>query len=176
MLARLGCRLELPLPVLHVRRSLSVGSSEQTVSSRSHARLATLSCLAVMQFCRPHRSAQRGPLLPCQEELGEPKDDSAVTAGIAMLLLPLLVLAPFPSELLVALDQIGNATFEGGSGGFGGGYDPSIPPHLKVVSPEARSCDVSLGLQDARGSTRTVRDQLAFHTKLQSMWQHVATY
>lgn len=54
---------------------------------------------------------QRGPLLPCSEELGEPKDEAAITAGLAMLFLPLLVLAPFPTELMLAVEELGNAGF-----------------------------------------------------------------
>ncbi|KAG1675957.1 hypothetical protein FOA52_014201 [Chlamydomonas sp. UWO 241] len=54
---------------------------------------------------------QRGPLLPCAEELGEPTDETSVTTGLAMLFLPLLVLAPYPIELFLAMEEVGSATF-----------------------------------------------------------------
>jgi hypothetical protein len=49
--------------------------------------------------------------MPCSEELSEPKDEGAVTLGIALLLLPLMVLAPFPSEIMAALAEISQASF-----------------------------------------------------------------
>eukprot|EP00195_Chlamydomonas_chlamydogama_P008095 CAMPEP_0202901442 /NCGR_PEP_ID=MMETSP1392-20130828/14253_1 /ASSEMBLY_ACC=CAM_ASM_000868 /TAXON_ID=225041 /ORGANISM="Chlamydomonas chlamydogama, Strain SAG 11-48b" /LENGTH=475 /DNA_ID=CAMNT_0049587999 /DNA_START=68 /DNA_END=1495 /DNA_ORIENTATION=+ len=49
---------------------------------------------------------QRGPVLPCSEELGAPKDDKAITAGLALLALPLLVLAPYPIELVLAMQEM----------------------------------------------------------------------
>ncbi len=56
---------------------------------------------------------QRGPLPPCYEELSEPGEEGSaeVTSGLALLGLPLLVLAPYPLELVLAFDQLGSASF-----------------------------------------------------------------
>ena len=63
---------------------------------------------ALPYFAHP----QRGPVMPCAEELSEPSDEGgAVTAGIGMLTLPLLVLAPYPIELMLAFEQLGQASF-----------------------------------------------------------------
>ena len=51
---------------------------------------------------------QRGPVLPCKEELSEPKDQALVNQGIAMLALPLLVLLPYPVQLIRAFVELGN--------------------------------------------------------------------
>lgn len=53
---------------------------------------------------------QRGPLMPCEEEISKPKDESAVTLGLGLLLLPLLILAPYPTALLTSLDQISSSS------------------------------------------------------------------
>ena len=51
-------------------------------------------------------------MLPCREELSEPSDEKGtVTAAGALLALPLLVLAPFPIELMMAVNELGKATF-----------------------------------------------------------------
>lgn len=49
---------------------------------------------------------QRGPVLPCQEELSAPQDDATKKTAYALLLLPLLVLLPYPVELLVAMQDL----------------------------------------------------------------------
>jgi hypothetical protein len=50
---------------------------------------------------------QRGPVLPCQEELSVPQDEGTKkTAYALLLLLPLLVLLPYPVELLVAMQSM----------------------------------------------------------------------
>jgi membrane-associated protease RseP (regulator of RpoE activity) len=49
---------------------------------------------------------QRGPLLPCEDELSVPKDEGARRLGAALLGLPLLMLLPFPVELAVALQNM----------------------------------------------------------------------
>lgn len=49
---------------------------------------------------------QRGPILPCQEELSAPQDASTKNTAIALLLMPLLVLLPYPVELLLALKDL----------------------------------------------------------------------
>lgn len=49
---------------------------------------------------------QRGPVLPCQEELSAPQDPSTKNTATALLLLPLLVLLPYPVELLVAIQDL----------------------------------------------------------------------
>lgn len=49
---------------------------------------------------------QRGPVLPCQEELSVPQDASTRNTATALLLLPLLVLLPYPVELLVAMQNM----------------------------------------------------------------------
>lgn len=51
---------------------------------------------------------QRGPILPCQEELSQPTDQTARNIGFALLGLPLLVLLPYPIELLLAAQQLPN--------------------------------------------------------------------
>ena len=53
---------------------------------------------------------QRGPLMPCQEEISTPKDESAVTLGLGLLLLPLLILAPYPTGLLASIDQLSSTS------------------------------------------------------------------
>lgn len=49
---------------------------------------------------------QRGPILPCEDEISEPQDSKDRWMGIALLLLPLLVLLPFPVELAVAIQNL----------------------------------------------------------------------
>lgn len=49
---------------------------------------------------------QRGPLLPCAEELSEPRSELNRAAGLALLALPLLVLLPAPVDLMAALEQL----------------------------------------------------------------------
>lgn len=51
---------------------------------------------------------QRGPLLPCSEEVSAPKDAGLRAAGLALLALPLLVLLPYPVDLMAALAQLGD--------------------------------------------------------------------
>jgi len=51
---------------------------------------------------------QRGPVLPCNNEMAEPTDKNAVLRGAALLGLPLLVLLPYPVELLVAIRDMAN--------------------------------------------------------------------
>lgn len=53
---------------------------------------------------------QRGPVLPCEEELSQPQDESSKLLGAALLALPLLVLLPFPVELAVALKDLQEPT------------------------------------------------------------------
>ena len=57
----------------------------------------------------PFPHTQRGPILPCLEELGKPRDEKAITAGVALLALPLLVLTPYPAELVLAFEQLTRA-------------------------------------------------------------------
>ena len=49
---------------------------------------------------------QRGPILPCQEEISKPADQATRTTAAALLALPLLVLLPYPIELLLAAQQM----------------------------------------------------------------------
>jgi hypothetical protein len=49
---------------------------------------------------------QRGPILPCQQELAPPSDASAKQLGTWLYLLPLLVLPGFPVDLIVAFNQL----------------------------------------------------------------------
>jgi hypothetical protein len=49
---------------------------------------------------------QRGPVLPCQEELSEPTDARTKNIALALYALPLLVLLPYPVELLLALQNL----------------------------------------------------------------------
>ncbi|KAF8055831.1 EGY2 [Scenedesmus sp. PABB004] len=53
---------------------------------------------------------QRGPQLPCQEELSVPTDAGARNTAFALLGLPLLVLLPYPIELLMAVQQLPDPT------------------------------------------------------------------
>jgi membrane-associated protease RseP (regulator of RpoE activity) len=53
---------------------------------------------------------QRGPLLPCEEELSAPKDERSKLLGAVLLGLPLLLLLPFPVELAVALRSLQDPT------------------------------------------------------------------
>lgn len=74
----------------------------------------TIIALAIASFFNPLAfywvllilTLQRGPILPCQEELSAPQDASTKNAAIALLLMPLLVLLPYPVELLVALKDL----------------------------------------------------------------------
>lgn len=74
----------------------------------------TIIALAIASFFNPLAfywvvlilALQRGPVLPCQEELSEPTDKSTKRTATALLLLPLLVLLPYPVELLVALKDM----------------------------------------------------------------------
>eukprot|EP00878_Enallax_costatus_P024670 GHUV01026347.1.p1 GENE.GHUV01026347.1~~GHUV01026347.1.p1 ORF type:complete len:370 (+),score=121.97 GHUV01026347.1:911-2020(+) len=51
---------------------------------------------------------QRGPILPCQEEVSKPADQATRTTAAVLLALPLLVLLPYPIELLLAAQQMPN--------------------------------------------------------------------
>ncbi|MEW5302770.1 MAG: hypothetical protein WDW36_005518 [Sanguina aurantia] len=48
---------------------------------------------------------QRGPVLPCNEELSAPPEGDQRNTAIALLMLPLLILVPYPVDLLDALVQ-----------------------------------------------------------------------
>jgi hypothetical protein len=74
----------------------------------------TIIALAIDSFFNPLAfywvllilTLQRGPILPCQEELSAPQDAGAKNTALALLLLPLLVLLPYPVELLVAIQDL----------------------------------------------------------------------
>lgn len=78
--------------------------------------LATIAAMAVSSLASPLAFfwvalvliLQRGPVSPCSEEFSEPGDQSQITLGAGLLLLPLLVLVPFPFELAEALSEMGN--------------------------------------------------------------------
>jgi hypothetical protein len=53
---------------------------------------------------------QRGPLLPCCEELTPIAEPGTKNTALALLLLPLLVLLPYPVELLVAMKDLPDPT------------------------------------------------------------------
>jgi hypothetical protein len=53
---------------------------------------------------------QRGPLLPCQEELSAPADAGTRNTAALLLCLPLVVLLPYPIELLVAVKDLPDPT------------------------------------------------------------------
>eukprot|EP00882_Tetradesmus_deserticola_P027771 GHRQ01030895.1.p1 GENE.GHRQ01030895.1~~GHRQ01030895.1.p1 ORF type:complete len:152 (+),score=42.22 GHRQ01030895.1:938-1393(+) len=77
----------------------------------------TIIGLAIYSFSNPLAfywvvlvlALQRGPILPCQEELSEPSEGNP-NRGIARALyaLPLLVLLPYPVEYLLALQKLPN--------------------------------------------------------------------
>ncbi|KAI8476224.1 MAG: hypothetical protein J3K34DRAFT_401610 [Monoraphidium minutum] len=49
---------------------------------------------------------QRGPALPCQQEVAPPADAGARRLGLALLWLPLLVLPPLPVDLILAFRDL----------------------------------------------------------------------
>eukprot|EP00879_Flechtneria_rotunda_P029446 GHRR01031853.1.p1 GENE.GHRR01031853.1~~GHRR01031853.1.p1 ORF type:complete len:370 (+),score=107.16 GHRR01031853.1:447-1556(+) len=53
---------------------------------------------------------QRGPILPCQEELSVPADQQKKSVALALYALPLLVLLPYPIELLLAVQNLPDPT------------------------------------------------------------------
>lgn len=53
---------------------------------------------------------QRGPILPCQEELSVPEDGVERRIALCLYALPLLVLAPYPVELLLAVQNLPDPT------------------------------------------------------------------
>lgn len=53
---------------------------------------------------------QRGPILPCQEELSRSADAGTRNTAALLLALPLLVLLPYPVDLLVAMQQMPDPT------------------------------------------------------------------
>ncbi|GBF98071.1 peptidase M50 [Raphidocelis subcapitata] len=53
---------------------------------------------------------QRGPLLPCQQEIAPPSDPGQRRLGYALLVLPLLVLPPLPVELVLAVKNMAAPT------------------------------------------------------------------
>jgi hypothetical protein len=53
---------------------------------------------------------QRGPALPCQQEVAPPADEGERRLGLALLALPLLVLPPLPVELILAFKDMGAPT------------------------------------------------------------------
>ena len=50
---------------------------------------------------------QRGPPLPCQQEIAPPADAGQRRLGLALLALPLLVLPPLPVDLVLAFRDLG---------------------------------------------------------------------
>lgn len=54
---------------------------------------------------------QRGPVLPCRQEITDPRDESAIQRGLVMLGLPLLILLPYPAELIRAAQDLANPAF-----------------------------------------------------------------
>ena len=83
-----------------------------TSSNANDLPLPCFSSSAFSLICACYEPSQRGPVLPCSEELSEPSDEKGtVTAAGALLALPLLVLAPYPIELMMAISELGNATF-----------------------------------------------------------------
>ncbi|KAJ9523354.1 hypothetical protein QJQ45_005399 [Haematococcus lacustris] len=48
---------------------------------------------------------QRGPVLPCRDEVTQPQDPQLIRQSLVMLALPLLVLLPYPVELIVAIQD-----------------------------------------------------------------------
>ncbi|KAF5840238.1 hypothetical protein DUNSADRAFT_17341 [Dunaliella salina] len=54
---------------------------------------------------------QRGPVLPCRQEITDPRDEAAIQRGLVMLGLPLLVLLPYPAELIRAFQDLANPAF-----------------------------------------------------------------
>ncbi|WIA17696.1 hypothetical protein OEZ85_009213 [Tetradesmus obliquus] len=73
--------------------------------------------LAIFSFSNPLAfywvvlvlALQRGPILPCQEELSEPAESNPNrNIARALYALPLLVLLPYPVEYLLALQQLPN--------------------------------------------------------------------
>lgn len=53
---------------------------------------------------------QRGPILPCQQELAPPQNQINRQLGVALLFLPLLVLLPYPVDLVVAVQNMQDPT------------------------------------------------------------------
>jgi hypothetical protein len=51
---------------------------------------------------------QRGPILPCQQELAPPSDERSKQIATWLLALPLLVLPPFPVDLVIAIQNLQN--------------------------------------------------------------------
>jgi hypothetical protein len=51
---------------------------------------------------------QRGPVMPCNQEITEPVNENLRTRGLALLGLPFLVLLPWPAELIAALRDMAN--------------------------------------------------------------------
>ena len=49
---------------------------------------------------------QRGPVAPCSEELSPIRDGATRAAAVAALLLPLLVLLPYPAALTLGADGL----------------------------------------------------------------------
>lgn len=53
---------------------------------------------------------QRGPVLPCQQEVAPPSDEMQRRLAIGLLALPLLVLPPLPVDLILAFRDMGTPT------------------------------------------------------------------
>ena len=54
----------------------------------------------------PYLPVQRGPILPCNEELSPPRDPREVRVGYVLLALAPLLLVPYPLELVQALSGL----------------------------------------------------------------------
>ncbi len=78
----------------------------------------TIATLAISSFSNPLAfyfvllllALQRGPILPCQQEIAEPEDGGQRRLGLALLFLPLLVLPPLPVDLILAFQDMGTPT------------------------------------------------------------------
>lgn len=121
--------LTAPLPCLHTpippsrphgcalfcaHNQLWAPSTPHCCRAATAVGVLTIIGLAIFSFNNPLAfywvllilALQRGPILPCQEELTAAEDAGAKNTALALYVLPLLMLLPYPIELLVAMQNM----------------------------------------------------------------------
>jgi hypothetical protein len=100
--------------------SASNPATRATIHRRGYTALGvlTIAALAITSFNSTLAfywilfllALQRGPALPCQQEVAPPEDQGQRRLAYALMALPLLVLPPLPVDLILAWRDMGTPT------------------------------------------------------------------